>query len=145
MSTQVAMPDVMSWLSRDRVRHLMPHETIPACLDAGFEQLGTLDLDWTWVLESGGEIKGVILACSCHGTAFVWRVAVMEGLENTAVVRLLRGFLSDMRKRGVKGILTIIDPTVSAQARLRGILERIQGKSFGRYELIVAPTPKEFV
>lgn len=146
MSTQTVQIDVLQFLMpRDRVRHPKPYEEIPRSLDAGFEQLGKLDTEWAWVLESQGEIKGIILACPCHGTAFIWRVAVMPGLENTAIVRLLRGFLGDMRKRGVKGLLTIIDPKVRQQSRLKRVLERIKGKGFGTYELVVAPMPGRFV
>lgn len=147
MSTQTICPniDVLSILSRDRVRMLGPGETIPTSLEAGFELLGNLDRDWVWVLESGGEIKGVLLAAPCHGAAFIWRVAVEQGVEGWSIGKLLRRFLEDIKDRGLKGYLTIVDPSRDAQAQLKSIVERAGGKGFGQFELLVGPTPKEFI
>jgi hypothetical protein len=137
--------NVLAFLSQDHVRLLREGETLPSSLDAGFEQLGKLDREWVWCLISGGEIKGALLACPCHGTAFVWRVSLMPGLGKTAILRLLRRFVSDIRKRGVIGIITILDAATPTQAALKGILERVGGCKFGDYELVVAPIPKEGV
>jgi hypothetical protein len=124
---------------------LQEDETIPASLEAGFEQLGHLDRHWVWVLESGGEIKGVLLASPCHGAAFIWRVAVAQGVEGWSVGKLLRRFLKDCKERGLRGYLTIVNPSVEAQGQLKSIVERAGGKAVGSYELLAGPTPKEFI
>lgn len=146
MSVALSNYDVLEMLKPpDGVRNLEPWEFIPEALELGFEQLGKIDYNWVWVLVDKGQIKGAILAAPCHGTAFIWRVAVLPGLPNTAIVRLLRGFLASMRKRGVKGLLTIVDPEIATQRRLKRVLQRIRGREFGTYELIVTPMPKEVV
>jgi len=124
-------------------RLLRADESIPAGLEAGFEQLGRLDRESVWCLESDGEIKGVLLACPCHGTAFVWRLSLDPSLGNVSVIRLLRRFLTDIRKRGCVGYLTIVDTSKSVQARLKGIMEKTGGKACGFYELLASPLPKE--
>jgi hypothetical protein len=143
MSTQTAnlQVDVMAFLMpQDHARLLRKGETIPASLEAGFEQLGKLDPDWIWVVQSGREIKGVLLACPCHGAAFVWRIAIAPDLDNVAVLRLLRRFLSDLKQRGVKGYLTIVDPKVATQTRLMELIRKGGGQVVGNYTLMVGPT-----
>ena len=123
-------------------RLLRADESIPAGLEAGFEQLGRLDREWCWVLISDEEIKGVLLACPCHGTAFVWRLSLDPSLGNVSVIRLLRRFLSDIRKRGCVGYLTIVDTSKPVQKRLQAIMESAGGKEFGTYTLMAAPMPR---
>jgi hypothetical protein len=136
--------DVMQFLApKDEARLLGPDEEIPTELEAGFDQLGKLDRNWVWIVQSDWKIKGVLLASPCHGSAFVWRVSLLPGLDKTAILRLLRRFVSDIRKRGVIGIITILDAATPTQAALKGILERVGGCKFGDYELVVAPIPKE--
>jgi hypothetical protein len=138
--------DVMQFLApKDEARLLGPDEEIPTELEAGFDQLGKLDRNWVWIVQSDWKIKGVLLASPCHGSAFVWRVSLLPGLDKTAILRLLRRFVSDIRKRGVIGIITILDAATPTQAALKGILERVGGCKFGDYELVVAPIPKEGV
>ena len=141
MSTQAAnlQFDVMSYLMRDQVRLLGPTETIPASLDAGFELLGQLDRDWIWVIAGEGRVKGILLASPCHGAAFIWRLAVEPGLDNVAVVRLLRGFLRDIKSRGLVGYLTIVDAAKPIQKRLQGIIEKAGGKQHGEFTLMLGP------
>jgi hypothetical protein len=127
----------------EHARLLRSDESIPAGLEAGFEQLGRLDREWVWCLESDGEIKGVLLACACHGTAFIWRLSLDPSLGNVAVIRLLRRFLTDIRKRGCVGYLTIVDTSKPVQKRLQAIMESAGGKEFGTYALMASPMPKE--
>lgn len=127
------------------VRHPFYWEIIPPELEAGFEQLGNLDREWVWVLGGPGCIRGVLLACPCHGAAFIWRVALLPDAGRAEIFSLLRGFLKEMRERKVQGIITILDPKVETQAKFKSILERIKGETFGTYELVVAKTPEEFV
>lgn len=136
--------DVLAYLvPPNGARKIRADEEIPASLEAGFEQIGNLDRDWVWVWVSQSEIRGVLLASPCHGTAFIWRVSVLPGEKQWAVGSLLRRFLSDCKNMGLKGYLTIIDPLVDSQAQLKSIIERAGGKQFGNYELMAAPTPKE--
>jgi hypothetical protein len=51
--------------------------------------------------------------------------------------------VSDLRERGVIGILALVDPSKETQARLKGILEHIGGQQFGTYALMASPMPKE--
>jgi len=135
--------DVMQFLApKDEARLLGPDEEIPAELEAGFDQLGKLDRNWVWVVQSDWKIKGVLLACPCHGTAVIWRLSLDPSLNNVAVVRLLRRFLSDIRARGMVGYMTIVDPAKEVQSRLKGIIEKAGGQSFGIYEMMVAPMPR---
>ncbi len=145
MSTQTVELDILGFLARDRVRMLHAGETIPTRFDAGFEQLGALDTEWVWVLESCGEMKGVLVAAPCHGTAFIWRVAVDKGVEPWSIGKLLRRFLADCRSRGLRGYLTIVDVSVPVQAQLQHIVERAGGKTIGDFKLLAGPTPKEFI
>jgi len=147
MSAQTINPlfDIFTLVAQDRIRMLRKGEIIPASLEAGFEQLGNLDHDWVWVLESGGEIKGVLLAAPCHGTAFIWRIAVGPDVEGWSVGKLLRRFLADCRERGLKGYITIIDSSVPIQKQLQRIIERAGGTVVGDYRMMSAPTPKEFI
>jgi hypothetical protein len=138
--------DIMAFLTpKEHARLLRQGETIPASLEAGFELLGQLDRDWIWILESQREIKGILLACPCHGAAFIWRIAIEHDVDNVGVVRLLRRFLSDLKKRGVKGYLTIVDAQVATQKRLARVIEKAGGTEVGQYTLMVGPTPKEFI
>jgi hypothetical protein len=136
---------IMSYLlPQDQARLIGPTEQIPAALEVGFEQLGHLDREWVWVVENGGVIHGVLLACPCHGCAVIWRISLDPSLNNIAIIRLLRRFLRDVRERGMVGLLTLIDPFKPSQARFQGMLEKVGGKPFGTtYTLMAAPIPKE--
>lgn len=146
MSTQTISPgiDIMSFLMpKDRVRLLRENETIPASMDAGFELLGKLDREWIWVLESGGGIKGVLVASNFHGIAFLWRLKVLPGVAETGVVRLLERFRSDCLKRGVEGYLTLLDLATPTGKRLKAIVERCGGKDHGAVNLLASPLPRK--
>lgn len=132
-------------VTQDEVRLLRSGETIPANLQAGFEQMNAIDPDWAWIVESSGEIKGVLLAGPCHGAAFVCRISVAEGMPPLTAGKLLRRFLADCRKRGVKGIISILDRSVETEARLLHILQRIDGKEFDNMTVVAAPVPQGFV
>jgi len=132
-------------MPKDEVRKLRSTDVIPKELDAGFEQLGMIDREWVWVLANEHRVKGIIVAAPVHGTVFVWRVALIPGQKSSALSRLLRGFLQSMREIGCAGILTIVDAKVPTQRQFRRVLERIKGKKFGEYDLVVAPMPKEFI
>jgi hypothetical protein len=135
--------DIMAVLAMDRARLMREGEIIPASLDAGFDLLGSLDHDWIWVLDSGGEIKGVMVASPCHGTVFVWRIAIDPSVSNTGVIRLLRRFVGDIRKRGSVGYTTLVDASKPIQKRLMGIVEKAGGTKFGDYSLMASTLPRE--
>ena len=144
MITETQDFDVMQFLApKDEARLLGPDEEIPAELEAGFDQLGKLDRNWVWVVQSDWKIKGVLLASPCHGSAFVWRICLDPSLSNVAVIRLLRRFLSDIRARGCVGYTTIIEPSKPTQERLLAIVEKVGGKKYGDYQLIGGPVPRE--
>lgn len=145
MSTQTNIPniDVLAILTRDRVRKLREGETIPETLDSGFEKYGKLDRDWCWVYVSSGEIKGVLLASPCHGTAFVWRFKVLPECGQVAALKLLKAFKHDLHARGVHGFLTLVDLNTDNGKRLQRVVERCGGKDFGSLNLFSAALPKE--
>ena len=147
MSTQSAnlQVDVMAFLlpKDHHARLLRPGETIPASLNAGFDMLGKIDPNWIWILESQGEIRGILVASDCHGCAFVWRLVVSPGMGNVAVIRLLRRFAMDIRERGLKGYLTLLSAENDTETRLKGIVEKLGGKSGGQFTLMASWLPKE--
>jgi len=147
MSTQVCPKldfDVMAFLApKDRVRKLRQLETIPGCMEAGFEKYGQLDREWCWVYESERKIKGVLLASPCHGTVFVWRFKVLPECGPLAALRLLKAFRRDCRKMGVNGYLTLVDLSTATGKQLKGIVERCGGRDFGAVNLMSAPFPEE--
>jgi hypothetical protein len=132
-------------VTQDEVRLLRKGETIPSSLNAGLEQMNAIDPEWAWIVESGGEIKAVLLASPCHGAAFVARISVAEGMLVLTAGKLLRRFLADCRKRGIKGIITILDRSIETEARLLRILQRIQGKEFDNMTVVAAPVPEGFI
>lgn len=147
MSTQTANlqePDVMAYLRpSEHARLIGPTESIPAGLEAGFEQLGRLDRDWVWVLESDGKIKGVLIACPCHGCAFIWRLSVDPKISKVSVLRLLRRFYGDLRKRGLVGHMTIIDPSTATQRHLVRMLEKVGAVKVRDVQLFAGPLPED--
>jgi hypothetical protein len=136
--------DVLAFLMpRDGVRNLRSGEVIPVSLDAGFDLLGDLDLDWIWVYESIGEIKGVLVASRCHGVAFIWRLAILPGQPHSVVIRLLRKFLHDLRERGIQGYMTLIDDSIPRQAKLLRIFEKAGGKTICTMKFLASGLPRE--
>lgn len=149
MSTQtcpISDIDVMALLMpKDRARLMQPGDVIPKSLEAGFDILGQLDYDWIWLLESGHEIKGILVASPCHGCALVWRLVVSPDAGTVAVVRLLRRFARDIRERGLKGYLTLLSPQKDTETRLKAIVEKLGGKGYGEFTLMASGLPKENV
>lgn len=124
-------PDILSLLAikaPERARLMRTGEEIPGPLEAGFDVLNQIDSKWVWVLTSGEEITGVLVASPCHGTAMIWRISISKSASSTALVRLLRVFLKDCRNRGIRGYLTILGQGTEAQSRLGRIIERAGGK-----------------
>lgn len=144
MSTQSLQIDVMQYLMpKYQVRKLRPDETIPECMDAGFEKFGQLDREWCWVYESCGSIKGVLLASPCHGTAFLWRFKVLPECGELAALKLLKRFRRDALDMGVYGFLTLIDLSTVTGKRLKRVVERCGGKDYGAVNLLSSPLPLE--
>ena len=144
MSTETVKFDVMSVLiPQDRARLMTPKDVIPVSLDAGFDLLGNLDREWIWILESDDKIKGVLVASPCHGTAFMWRLSVDPSVSKVGVLRLLRRFFGDLRRRGVKGYMTIIDPSTVTQGHLVKMLEKVGAVEIKKMTLFAGSLPKE--
>lgn len=148
MSTQTIEFDVVAFFSQkhEEARLMKAGEVIPSSLEAAFDILGMLDPEWVWVLAVDGLIKGVLIASPCHGAAALWRLSVEKGQSNMAVGRLLRAFLRDCRKRGVKGYLTFLTQGRPAEDRLASILEHSGGKKIkGGMVLYASPMPRETI
>jgi hypothetical protein len=126
---------------KDKVRLLHSGETIPADLDYGWELI-KLDRDWVWVIDSGGQIKGLLVAANFHGAAFILRLKVLPEVGNMGVLRLLRRFRGDCIGRGVSIFLTIADLSTAAGRQLKAIVERCGGKDHGAVNLMSGPFPK---
>jgi hypothetical protein len=145
MTTQaIPIPDVLALFTpSEKARLLRPGEVIPSQLDVGFDLLGKLDPEWIWVLDYAGEIRGVLIAAPCHGVAFIWRLALLPGQPPTSVVRLLRRFLRDIRRREMIGYMTLVDLGVETQSRLTKIIEHAGGGRYRELTLVCAPMPRE--
>jgi hypothetical protein len=123
---------------KDKVRLLNPGEKVPADLDQGWEFV-KLDREWCWVLESGGQAKGFLVAANFHGAAFILRLKVLPEIGNMGVVRLLRRFKSDCQKRGVSTFLTLADLSTGTGRQLKRIILRLGGSDAGPYNLMCGP------
>jgi hypothetical protein len=122
--------DIVAFFGRshEKARLLRSGEVIPSELEAGFDILGQLDPDWVWVLDSSGEIKGVLVASPAHGVAMIWRIIIAPGASSMALGKLLRSFLKDCRARGIRGYLTMVSPSGESQSRLARIIEHSGGR-----------------
>ena len=138
--------NVLELLMASGVRNYRAGDVIPPELKAGFELIGKLDADWVWVVEEEGQFSGVLIAAPCHGTAVVYRLAVLPGTRVGLLFKLLRAFLADTRERGCVGYITFVDPNIPAQAKLKRIIERTGGLA-GAANLVMmgSPMPKGFV
>ena len=146
MTTQAMPFDIMAFFGKkhEKARLLRAGEVIPSHLEAAFDLLGQIDHDWIWVLDVDGTIKGILVASPCHGAAMIWRIVVSPGSSQMALGRLLRAFLRDCRKRGIKGYLTFVSLSREPERRLASILEHSGGKIFQKdMALIVSPMPRE--
>jgi hypothetical protein len=122
---------------RPVVRNLHYGEIIPPEFEVGFDKLGMLDRDWVWVLDQGGEIKGILVASPCHQTVVIWRLVGKEPLK------LLRTFGRTVRKLGYQGFMTLLDETSPTQRKLFRIVKRCGGGTMpARFMLAAAPWPK---
>jgi hypothetical protein len=144
MSTQTVIPEnVLQWLTpRAVARNLRPGETIPKSLEAGFDLLGRLDPEWVWVIDYAGEIKGVLVAAYCHGAALLWRLSVLPDAGNAGAFKLLWAFRSAMRKRRIQWYMTLVDESTEMGQRLKQVVERTGGDSYGHLSLLASPLSK---
>lgn len=85
-------------------------------------QLLDIDPDWMWLAwDSEGHVVGFLLACNCHGLAVIWRVRTLPSAPVTALLRLFRTFIKDIRRRGCLGYVAMVDlerPEEQALARI---------------------------
>lgn len=142
-TSQLVM-DVLRGRSPSRVRLIHAGESLPSCLEAGFDQLGQLDPSWVWIVERDGKIEGTLLASPCHGTAIIWRLALVPDAPVSSLFKLLRQFLRDCRARKLKGYMTLVDPCVDTQDKLRRVMQRAGAKVAAEgWSLVAGPLPKE--
>jgi hypothetical protein len=138
--------DVMEFFrsKREHARLLRPGEVIPSELEAAFDLLGQLDPDWVWVLDCAGTIKGVLVASPAHGVAMIWRISIAKDASNMALVRILRRFLKDCRKRGIRGLLTAVSPNRDSEKRLASIMVHAGCRQLeGDLVMVVGKLPRE--
>lgn len=129
---------------RERARQLRHEDTIPSSLEAAFDILHQLDPQWVWVLDDCGVITGVLVASPAHGMAVIWRISISPSASHVAPVRLLRVFLRDIRRRGMRGYMTVVNLNSSTQAQLARIIERSGGKVIeSGMTMLASPLPKE--
>lgn len=146
MSTQAMPFDIVGFFGKlhEKSRLLRAKEVIPSNLEAAFDLLGQIDPDWVWVLERDGNIAGILVASPCHGAVLIWRIVVSPGSSQMALGRLLRAFLRDCRKRGVKGYLSFVSLSREPEKRLAAMMEHAGGKVFARDMVMIAtPPPRE--
>ncbi len=98
-------------------------DAIPEALKEGENwELLKLDSDWVWLAEDGDRVVGVLIAASCHGLVFIWRVKMVADAPHWALGRLFRRFIRDLRRRGCLGYITFLDvvnrPAEQALARI---------------------------
>jgi hypothetical protein len=103
-----------------------------------------MDPEWVWVLDVDGTINGVLVASPAHGVAMIWRLVVKPGSSRMALGRLLRAFLRDCRKRGIRGYLTILTSGRENEERLASILEHSGGRKIkDGMSFWASPMPRE--
>jgi hypothetical protein len=98
-------------------------QSIPAALKEGENwQLLDIDPDWMWVAYDDDEnIVGFLIACNCHGLAMIWRLRMLKSAPPTSLLKLLRRFIKDVRRRGCVGYMAMLDltrPEEQALARI---------------------------
>lgn len=148
-SNLISGADMLSAIVRYRnrvvVRTALPGEIFPSTWELGFEQLGKIDPMWVWVAERFNQPLGALVASEAHGVAVIWRVVALGPDAATITRRLLHCFLADIRLRGLKGYLTMLNRAVPAQDKLARIIERAGGKESATRDLVLmaGPIPRE--
>jgi hypothetical protein len=69
----------------------------------------SLDPNWVWLAKDEDEIVGILIAAPCHGLAFIWRIKMLPEASPMALLRLLRGFIRDIQKRGYLGYMALLN------------------------------------
>lgn len=138
---------IARYRNRITVRTARHGETFPATWELGFDALGAIDPAWLWIAERAGKPLGAILASEAHGTAIIWRV-VAPGPDSAAVTRrLLHAFLRDLRDRGLRGYIAMLNRQIPTQDALARIIERAGGHESATANLVImaGPIPKESI
>jgi hypothetical protein len=83
---------------------------IPDALKEG-ENWHLLDLDpeWVWLAREGDAIVGILIAAPCHGLVFIWRLKMLPSAQPMALLKLLRAFIRDLRRRKCLGWMALLD------------------------------------
>lgn len=124
------------------VRLMLQRDVIPAEFEVGFDQLGRLDHNWIWVVERYGKIEGCIVAAPCHGVAFVYRVAMAKDAPKYCLRKLIRQAVNDCRERGIRGMMTFVNPDNETQMKLKKLMENWGGGSPVPLQMVMAaPLP----
>ena len=128
------------------VRLLRDGDVLPSAFDVGFDKLNAIDPNWCWIVERNSVLEGCLLASPCHGTAVIWRLAMIPGTSASSLLKLLRTFMRDMRRRGISGYITFVDENEPTQRKLKSLMERIGAKVGAKnWTLMASPIPREGV
>jgi len=114
-------------------------KSIPDALKEG-ENWPLLDIDpnWMWVSYDQEErVVGFLLACNCHGLVLLWRLKMLPSAPPTALLRLLRRFIRDIRRRGALGYMVMLDATRPEELELAKIAFRAGAKAMPCTSLLV--------
>lgn len=142
-ATQLVL-DVLQGKTPAKVRLIYTGERLPASFELGFDHLHQIDPNWCWIVERNGHIEGCLLASPCHGTAMIWRLCTTPGAPLSSLTKLLRAFLADCRRRGLRGYITLVDEAIDGQAKLKKIMERAGAKQAATgWTLMASPIPRE--
>ena len=91
-------------------------------------QLLDIDPDWLWIVRDREDrIVGFLLACNCHGLVLIWRLRMTKGAPRYSLLRLLRGFIKDIRARGCLGYAAMLDLEREEERALYRIAFRAKG------------------
>ena len=90
-------------------------KSIPEALKEGENwPLLDIDPDWMWLSYDQEErIVGFLIAANCHGLVLIMRVKMLPSAPRTALLRLFRRFIRDIRRRGALGYFAPLNVSAS--------------------------------
>jgi hypothetical protein len=106
-----------------KARLLQPWEKLSKKFDEPLTKSLSLNSDWIWVAVTEEEIIGFLVACECHGAAFVLRIRMTEQAPVAALLVLLRQFFQDAASRGLKGFVITLDHKSYVERRIGRIMK----------------------
>lgn len=123
---------------KPKARLMRAGDIIPESFEIGFDKLGQLDYDWIWVVERYGKIEACLVAGPCHGIAFIYRLAMIPGTPAISLLKLMRSAAREAKRRGVRGLILMLDPKQPTQAKLKAMMMKWGGTKLDREHEVVA-------